>query len=237
MKRFIIAVLLLACTEVWAQDVVRDSTAVADSADTEENVIGARPDSTYSRQKGRSKKEQNVIGTPVYYGLDGQERRTGLRPSEMRQRPGAPMDYRRPEHHHLNSLRERYSGFFFEIESLIGPRDLALGANFTYLPSRWGAYGSVLAGFNHSYLTVGPALRLSGYDSNIDWQLYGGLVFGGRHMGGEAGLRMAMPDHGSDFCWNSASMGIAILNGDSYLTLGLSLELSAIIALTTLLFW
>lgn len=237
MKRLIIAMLMLACTGVWAQDVVRDSVAVADTTDAEENVIGGRVDTSYTRRHEHKKKEQNVIGTPIYYGLDGQERRGGLRPSELRRPQSAPEPYNRPKHHYQNSLTDRYCGFFAEVESMLGPRDLALGMNMTYLPRRWGAYGSILAGLNHSYLSVGPALRLSGYDSSYDWHLYGGAIFGGRHIGGEFGLRLALPQNDSDFCWTSASMGMAIINGDSYLTLGLSLELSLVCALTTLLFW
>lgn len=223
MKKLLTLVLLLACGTVWAQDVVRDSVpaAVADSADNEENVIGAKPTHTISRR------EANVLGAPVYYNPNGSVRGGG----------DTSAFYHRPKHHYRNNLEERYSSIFAEGEVLRGTNDYAFGLNFTYLPKRWGAYGSVLFGVKHDYLSVGPALRLSDYDSYLDWQLYGGIMLGGRSAGAEVGLRMATPQHDSEFCITSASMGIAIVGSHAFVTFGASVGLLAAVGVSSLLFW
>ena len=222
MKKLLTFVLLLACGSVWAQDVVRDSVAAtaADTADNEENVIGAKPTPRSSRR------EANVLGAPVYYNQNG-----SLRCGDT------AMPYRRPKHHYLNNLEERYHSIFAEGEVLRGNSDYAFGLNFTYLPKRWGAYGSVLLGARHDYLSVGPALRLSDYDSYLDWQLYGGIMFGGRSTGAEVGLRIATPQHDGEFCITSASMGMAIVGNHAFVTFGASIGVMAAIGATTLLFW
>ncbi|MBO4487944.1 MAG: hypothetical protein J5729_06235, partial [Bacteroidaceae bacterium] len=224
--KIVIAIVSLValCGVATAQDVpaaqqqvspMTEGEQVADTADNEPNVIGGRVDSTYLRQGSRQRKEQNVIGTPVYY-----DARSVVR----------------PEHHYRNSLSSHYCAFFLEGETMIGPSDLGLGVNFTYLPKRWGAYASLLRGDKYSYLTAGPALRLSDYDEGLDLQLYGGLVFEGMHTGAEAGLRIAAPQTSSDFCWTSASLGMGVINGDVYATFGLSLDIVAIGVLTIFLF-
>ena len=128
MKKILTALvaMMAMCSVATAQDVVRDSTAVADTAADEPNVIGGRVDSTYLKQRAQSKnkKEQNIIGTPVYYDLDGQQRTTGLRPSQLRQ-SGSGEAYIRPKHHYFNSLKDQYCGFFVETELLLGMHDVA----------------------------------------------------------------------------------------------------------------
>ena len=104
---------------------------------------------------------------------------------------------------------------------------MAGGFNFTMIPDRWGGYGSVMFGLRDSYVTLGPAVRLSHSDHGLDWHLYGGLMLGGRHVGAECGLRVAAPQRRSEFCWTSASMGVAAVNGDVYLTVGFSLDILA----------
>ena len=168
--------------------------------------------------------EENVIGGRVM-------RTNGVRRSNHPQRDG----YQRPRHHYRNTLDNSYCSYFFEVEGMSGS-DMAVGVNFTYLPNRWGAYASVLNGYYHDYLSVGPVVRLSDYDYGIDLQLYAGAIFG-RHIGGEMGFRMALPQRNGEFCWNSASVGIGIQNGGAFVTAGLSLELSAIVALGSFLFF
>lgn len=217
--------MLLMCGSVWAQDVVRDSvpSATADSADAEENVIGTKP----SLRPAMGRKEANVLGAPVYYDMNGNVLGSGV----------SSQIYHRPKHHYLNNLDNNYCSIFVEGEALHGVNDFAIGLNFTYLPNRWGAYGSVLFGLNHDYLSVGPALRLSGYDSSIDWQLYGGVMFGGRSIGGEVGLRIATPKHSKEFCFTSASMGCAVVGSHAFVTFGASIDMIAIFGLATFLFW
>ncbi len=222
MKRLILIALLMAWGTVWAQDVVRDSVAAStDTIDNEENVIGAKP-----RPKGE-KKEANVLGAPVYYDQNGNVKGSGEN-SEV---------YRRPKHHYLNNLSSRYCSLFVEGTLITGRHDSGIGGNFTYLPKRWGFYITANAGRRHTYLSAGAALRLSGYESSLDWQLYGGIGGGGRHLGGEVGLRVAPPQRSSKFCWTSASIGYANYGGHSYFTGGVSLDLVGAMALTTILFW
>lgn len=223
MKRLIVIALLLTVSGmVWAQDVVRDSVAV-DTTDTEENVIGAKPQ---PKKKGE-KKEPNILGAPVYYDIYGNVEGTSNDTSV----------YHRPKHHYLNNLDSRYHTFFLEGELLTGSHDNAIGANFTYLPKRWGFYTSVLAGRRHSYLSLGAALRLSGYESSLDWQLYGGVGGGGHHLGGEIGVRMAVRKSNSEFCWTSLSAGYANYGGHGFVTFGASLDLMLASSLAAFLFW
>lgn len=215
MKRLLIIVLTLVSVTVWAQDTVRSGNPASDSP-----ALGDEPRQTVH-------KESNVLGAPVYYDINGNVRGTA-NPTPF---------YKRPKHHYLNNLDNRFCSFFFEGKTLIGS-DYAVGPNFSYVPKRWGAYGTVLFGFEHDYLSVGPVLRLSDYDSRIDWQLYCGLMLGGRSAGAEAGLRMAVPQHNSEFCWTSASAGVAIVGGKPFFTLGCSLDLLVIGAATSfLLVW
>ena len=210
--------MLLSCTCVWAQDVVRDSTA---AADTNENVIGGRPQRTNVQRKA------NVLGAPVYYNLDGSVRTAGSYGNPRGQ-------YIRPRHHWRNTLDSQFNTYFCEVEGMLGTGDVALGMNFTYLPNRWGIYGSLLAGIRHDYASLGPVVRLSDYDDPCDWHLYGGVVVGDG-VGGEFGMRIASPRRDGAFGWCSGSMGMVFLDGRSYVTFGLSLELTAIVALGLLL--
>lgn len=225
MKKILIIAILLSGSIAWAQDVVRDSVpaAVADSADAEENVIGAKP----AVRPVATRREANVLGAPVYYNVNGSVRGSG----------DTSAIYRRPKHHYLNNLDDRYCSFFAEGEALTGASDLAYGLNFTYLPKRWGAYGSLLIGLNHDYLSAGPVLRLSDYESMFDWQLYGGVMFSGRSVGGEVGVRIAVPQRSSEFCLTSVSMGCAIVGSHAFVTVGASVDIIAIFGLATFLLW
>ncbi len=222
MKKYLLLLMLLACTSVWAQDVVRDSAAVADTSDTEENVIGGRP------QRSNVQSKANVLGAPVYYNLDGSVRTPGGHRGNPRG------EYVRPRHHWRNTLDSRFNSYFCEVEGMLGTGDVAIGMNFTYLPNRWGVYGSLMTGMLHDYASLGPALRLSDFDDPCDWHLYGGIMMGDG-VGGEVGMRIASPRHDGAFGWCSGSMGMAFLDGESYITFGLSLELTALVALSLLL--
>lgn len=233
MKRVFALLLLLSWFPLWGQVALPDSTqrtvpadSVAVDEDDEDdgpNVIGAQP------APRRPKGEANIIGAPVYYNPDGSVRGS-RQPASRPHRGSRPA---MPEHHYLNNPGLNYSSFFLELEAALGSRS-ALGMSFTYLPERWGIYGSALFGPRREYFSVGPAVRLSGINARVDWQLYSGLTFGHR-VGGEIGFRVAAPSRGSEFCWNSASLGMAVIDGRSYLTLGLSLEISALLGLSLFL--
>lgn len=223
MKRFLITLLLLSCVTVWAQDVVRDSVppAVADTSDDGENVIGGRVPPV------KLQKEANIIGAPIYYNQDG-----SVRTPMHRGNPRGP--YQMPRHHYQNNLDNRFCSFFLEGEGLVATDDLALGVNFSYLPSRWGVYCSFLKGINYNYLSVGPMLRLGDVDNVFDWHLYGGLMFSGG-IGGEVGMRMALPQRNSEFCMTSASIGLGRVESTTMFTMGLSIDLIAVTGLSWLL--
>lgn len=214
--------LMLACGSAWAQaPATQDSTAVADTADSEENVIGGRP------QLGNVQREANVLGSPVYYNLDGSVREGGHR--------GNPRgEYVRPRHHWRNTLDSRFCSYFCEAEGMFGTGDIAIGLNFTYLPNRWGIYGSLLTGLVNDYATLGPVLRLTDYDDIVDWHLYGGMMVGDG-VGAEVGMRIASPKNDSNFGWCTGSMGMAFIDGESYVTFGLSLDITAISLLSLLI--
>lgn len=238
MKKLILIVLLVAGGTVWAQDVVRDSVAATpdsasikanaavdaddDESDDGENVIGAN---AQPKKKG-GKREANVLGAPVYYDANGDVVGSGK----------SSDTYHRPKHHYLNDLGRRFCSVFLEGELLAGRHDVGLGGNITYLPKRWGFYASALGGSRHTYLTAGAALRLSHPSAGLDWQLYCGVGGGGRHLGGEIGVRMALPKRNGKFCWTSASLGYANFGGYGFFTAGLSLDMMGLLGLTAILF-
>lgn len=224
MKRLIIlAVLMLAATlGSVAQEVVGDSVpAAAGRADSAGRALGDEP-----RQRS-GKKKPNVIGAPVYYDMNGNVI-GGKRQSDV---------YHRPKHHYFNNLSDRYCSVFAEGMAAYGAGSFAAGFNLAVLPKRWGAYGTAMLRRNDGYLSVGPALRLSGYNSSLDWQLYGGLVVGEKKLGAEGGIRLAVAKRGSEFCFTSVSLGLTTLDGDVMATLGLSLDVVAVMAAATWLYW
>ena len=210
MRRLLIFVLLLATTSVWAQS--------PDSTRAESRELGSGVKSERSR-------ERNLLGAPVYYDTLGNVRGT--------EAPAGGQAHL-PKHHYFNRLSNDFCTYFLELEGMLGTGDIALGVNFTYLPQRWGIYGSALAGARREYCSVGPALRLSDNGDRLDWHLYGGFVIS-RHLGAELGVRMALPRRNDSFCWESVSLGTVFVNGHAFLTCGLSLELSAVA--TAYAFW
>ena len=228
MKKYLFLLMILASCTVMAQtpvDTTRTRPDVTaddiDTSDTEENVIGGRV------QRTNIQKESNVLGAPVYYNPDG-----SVRDGNHRGNPRG--EYIRPKHHYKNTLSNYFNAYFCEAELMVGDKDQAIGLNFTWLPERWGLYGSMLTGFRHNYFSLGPALRISDTEDWCDWHLYGGFMFGDG-IGGECGLRIASDKTRSNFGWCSGSMGVAVMDGRGYLTLGLSLDLTAITALGMLL--
>lgn len=171
-------------------------------------------------------RNRNVLGAPVYYDTLGNV--------IGKTQPGDTIAHL-PKHHYFNRLSNEFNAFFFEMEGLFGNNDIALGANFTYLPERWGIYGSLLGGINHGYVSVGPALRLSDNGGLLDWHLYGGVMLS-NHLGGELGFRVALPKRDGRFCWESVSIGGGVIGRHPFFTCGLSLEICAAAAFYSF-FW
>jgi len=220
MKRWIIIAMALAWVSAQGQDVVRD-TVVADTAAEEENVIGGRV-SPHARP---ASEEPNIIGMPVYYDLNGNVVGSGQ---------PAHTGYRMPKHHYHNNLGLHYSSVFLECLGMFGPNP-GVGLSLAYVPQRWGFYASGLVGKHRNHMAVGPVLRVTDAEASTDMQLYGGLVFN-RRLGGEVGVRLAATRRNSDFSWLSGSMGVGYLNGHTFVTLGLSLEITAAVV-TSIYFW
>lgn len=233
MKRLLLLVTLtLAWGSLWAQDVVRDSvkttspvvpadSVAVDDDDDGENVIGAKP--APRREKG----EDNILGAPIYYDADGNAIGTGEPATRIVHLPYFGETLQPVE-------IDNFNHFFFELEGIFRYHSGALGFNFTYLPRRVGVYGSALFNSHTQYYSLGAALRLSSATCRTDWQLYGGATMS-HSLGVEAGIRIAetaRPD--SRFAWRSASMGWALYNGNHYFTMGLSLEITALVGLA---FW
>ena len=177
-----------------------------------------------------AQKGETLIGTPVYYDQYGNPKGSPV---------PADSTYHLPAHHYLNhhSAGDKFNKYFFEMEGTYWRQSAYVGFNFTYLPNRWGVYGSTLFSARGMGLSCGAALRLSGEDNLLDWHLYGGAVWN-HDAGVEAGIRMALPATDDNrFCWLSTSAGLAFVDGRNYLTVGLSIELLPIIALDGLLFW
>ena len=104
---------------------------------------------------------------------------------------------------------------------------LMYGLSYTYLPKRIGAYASFMStNYDDNCFVVGPALRLSDWPDDIDFQLYGGaglnFVSGmGKQMVYDLGLRMNFDDDNS-WSRSSISAGCAMIYDAFYPYLGLS---------------
>ena len=229
MKRFLLLALTLVWGTLWAQDVVRDSvkttstvipadSIAVDEEDDGENVIGAK----VAPRTGSG--EANILGAPIYYDSTGHAYGTGEPATRTVHLP-----YPGTTLHPVEI--DNFNHFFFEIEGIGRYRNGALGFNFTYLPRHVGVYGSALFGNHNRYFSLGAALRLSSATCRVDWQLYGGATMS-RSLGAEAGIRIAetADPSGGRFAWKSVSMGWALYNGRSYLTVGLGLEIATLIS-------
>lgn len=169
-----------------------------------------------------AQRERNVLGAPVYYDTLG---------NIIGQRDSTDTLYHRPRHHFHNRLENEYCSVFLEGQTLFSHNDMALGGQLAWVPRRWGVYGSALVGFGHGYFSAGPVWRMSDCGDEIDWHLFGGLVFS-RTVGCELGIRMGSPKLWGDFCWSSFSLSMGHVNGASYVALGFSLTLATIVGFT-----
>lgn len=129
---------------------------------------------------------------------------------------------------------------FAELKLYLGPTDIGLGLNYTYLPEVWGGH---VTGYVHNnlWVLVGPEYRLSKPWSDTDWHLYGSvgishdMDFGTTQPAMEIGVRAGSTDRDGGFCFNSGSLGIMTDFESVYLTIGASLSVSAILTLLLLM--
>ena len=146
----------------------------------------------------------------------------------------------------LSGNDTKYSRFF--LESLLAvQRDgsMGLGTTFAYLPNVLGGYVSSAAYHNHDMFTGGLAVRpLAGIVKRTDWQLFGGLAYAKalkqpfkQPVGFEIGTRFGAnaEANGGKFAWWSLSFSRLYVNNNTYYTLGLSINLSALFGLWVIL--
>ena len=88
-----------------------------------------------------------------------------------------------------------YSGF---VGSYHGDQ-FYMGANYAYVPSKLGFYGSFIYGLDGDYYAnVGPVFRLTeSLDTKVDVQLYQGIGLNSGHLEGETGMRFVLGVAGS----------------------------------------
>lgn len=162
---------------------------------------------------------QNVIGKPIYYS------------DSTQYRPGHGMDYDNPpmmfDSHNSKRYYKTCNTFFLESSMMFGAYDAAMGVNFSVVPAKWGIYGSALWGYNYDWVKAGGIFRITNLKSPVDWQVYGGLVFG-PGVGADLGFRFSIDNifGNHNFSWWSATMGVSIVGGSAFMTCGFSIALS-----------
>lgn len=213
---------------------VKDTTATKDSVTVKDTVVDksaiAVEDSTVNTAPrgreidgGHSKKssDANIIGSPRYFDGEGDE-------SE---------EYRRPRGGAMRYFGHDFCSVFGETMFMTGFHDSGLGLQLAYVPEKWGGYGTYIYGRHHDWFSLGAVWRLSEPWSNTDFQLYAGANYGHgygygyhRSLGYELGMRLAVTQsvNWGSFCWTSLSLGVMRNAGHSYLTVGLSLDLTLI---------
>lgn len=169
---------------------------------------------------GGASMAQNVIGSPVYYT------------DSTQYRPGHGLDFEHPahmhrvtpNHHRMRTVRNDFNQVFLETRLMVGQLDVSVGFDVAYVfPSDWGIYASWMWGHYYDWPSMGAVYRLSSPGDDLDWQLYGGLVFGPA-AGLEGGVRLAFDNWGrNNLSWWSLNMGVMEVQGYSFLTLGCSL--------------
>jgi len=144
----------------------------------------------------------------------------------------------------------QYSRYFLEANVHLGYSEkldnlgAGFGINAAYIPKRWGAYmDGFCSRFKYSnamlyryQVSMGVVVRPVMEPSSVDWQVFLGPSMGGLNWGYELGTRLAVGslNDTNKFSWISGSLSmIQTLDGTFY-TLGLSLELSAIVLLSIL---
>lgn len=131
---------------------------------------------------------------------------------------------------------------WFVEAKLMFPTLVGYGIQAAYVPKHWGAYASLMGAegyrtfsdsrgalyddyVHYTWLTGGAVFRPLLNPYSLDFQLFGGLAmgYGG---GAEFGIRLAGLE-GGHFSWFSGSFGIINTNHDSYITIGISIGISA----------
>ena len=113
---------------------------------------------------------------------------------------------------------------------------LILGANYTFIPSKTGFYGSFMYGLNGSFnANVGPAFRLTNSNSTgIDIHLFQGIGINDGNLEGETGIRFGF---GRDWKYGrwSISGSVNYTKGKIGWSAGLSWPLAGVTAASGLI--
>ena len=126
-----------------------------------------------------------------------------------------------------------FSSFFLEgTVALDDWGSLGAGFSFAYVPSHLGGYGTVQF-FDHRVMPcLGVVLRPVVSDFPIDWQIFGGFaVMEG--VGVEAGMRFGATASGNRgaFGWWSGSLSRIFIGQNTYMTIGVSINVAALTGL------
>lgn len=134
-----------------------------------------------------------------------------------------------------------YSHFF--VESILALQEngsMGIGINFAFIPNRIGGYATGTIYNPLNMLTGGLVARPLAGIINTDWQLYGGLAYAQsleaargivNPVGIEVGTRFGArrDTNGGNFAWWSLSLSRLYVNRRAYYTLGLSINLAALL--------
>lgn len=147
--------------------------------------------------------------------------------------------YKAPNRNPLYYFGSPFAEHFAEIDFILGSADLGIGFTYTYLPEVWGGHITGRTGYENDWLMAGADYRLSKPWSRIDGHLYasaGCRIQTYQHPHTtvpkyapalEAGIRIGSIPSFSKFCMTSAKVGVLTDFQDAYLTLGLSISLTA----------
>lgn len=133
----------------------------------------------------------------------------------------------------------KLSTHFLEGSFTFGFEGIGLGANYAYVPKRWGAYGSYVYDVysQRSWFSAGAEIRVVMEPSAMDWHLYAGPAYGvGKGLGYELGTRFALgqTENTKTFAWTSFSLGVMHFQDVNYIMVGASVSISLLILLVLL---
>lgn len=121
-----------------------------------------------------------------------------------------------------------------------GGNEWYIGANYSYMPSKIGMYGSFMYGFEGDYCAnIGPSLRLTNSDETwVDVHLFQGIGVFSNRIGGETGFRFGFGKNRKFSLWSlSTSMcyskdHYAVTAGLSWPIVGITAAAAAVVIYT-----
>lgn len=119
-----------------------------------------------------------------------------------------------------NDEELRFPHHYSELIGSYQDYQMFVGANYTYIPKKWGLYGSFMYGFQGDYCAnVGPAIRLANSSfTGVDIHLFQGVGLNSGSLGGETGVRFGfgrdkkygMWSLSGSLCYSSEGIGWSV---------------------------